>query len=82
VNPMDHQLLRLPSWLVGPQTPAEWESYMAVYCSGTRGGDGGGGSVSVLVVGEEESRRKNKKKRGHWRNLQHVHVIASQRTTR
>jgi hypothetical protein len=55
---------------------------MAVYCSGTDGGDGGGGSVSVVVVGEEESKRKNKKKRGHWRNLQHVHVIASQRTTR
>lgn len=84
---MDHQLQPLPSWLVGPQTPAEWDLYMGVYCSCVGGGDGGasggrgGGSVSAFVVGEEKSKRK-KRKSGHWRNLQHVYVIASQRTTR
>lgn len=83
-NPMDHQLQRLPSWLVGPQTPAEWDLYMAVHCSRVGGGASGGrsgGSVSAFVVGEEKSKRK-KRKSGHWRNLQHVYVIASQRTTR
>lgn len=82
---MDHQLQRLPSWLVGPQTPAEWDLYMAVYCSRVGGGEGGGsggGSVSAVVVGEENSSKRKKRKSGHWRNLQHVYVIASQRTTR
>jgi hypothetical protein len=51
--------------------------------SGGDGGGGGGGSVSavVFVVGEEKGER-NKRKSGHWRNLQHVYVIAVQRTTR
>lgn len=84
---MDHQLQRLPSWLVGPQTPAEWDLYMAVHCSRVGGGDGGasggrsGASVSAFVVGEENSKRK-KRNGGHRRNLQHVYVIAGQRTTR
>jgi len=58
---------------------------MAVYCSRVGGGDGGGsggGSVSAVVVGEENISKRKKRKSGHWRNLQHVYVIASQRTTR